>query len=125
MNKKSWKRIKAKIISTDVFGKRTREPQIYYKYEIGDSTYTNESNLEPSFFGSTSYQDQTARRILGNYKSGDSVSVYYNPDNPSESALKIHPVWSTYIQFTFGIFVTSIILALMFTAKKDLKTGKQ
>lgn len=125
MNKKSWQMIKAKIISTDVVGQRTKEPQIYYKYQIGDSVYTNVSNLESAFFGSTSYQDQTARRILRNYKSGDSVSVYYNPDNPSESALKIHPVWSTYIRFTFGIFITSIVLALIITVKRDFKTGKK
>jgi hypothetical protein len=109
--------VQGKVISFEIVGIKTREPEIIYSFNVKDSVYTGRTNLHTPLFGSRKYQEQTARTISGNYQPGDSVMVYYNPENPKESALKISPVWSTYMQLTFGVFIISIILALMIPQK--------
>lgn len=125
LTRETWLTTTGEIISFDIVGVKTREPDIGYQFESKGFTYKDTTNLATPFFGSRNYQEQTARVIEGNYKVGDSVIVYYNPVNPKESALKITPHWSTYMQFTFAIMVISVVLALLFPQKskqdKDLK----
>jgi len=116
-DKKFWNKVKGEVVSFEIVGIKTREPEIDYSFNVNDSVYTGRTNLHTPLFGSRKYQEQTARTISGNYQVGDSVMVYYNPENPKESALKIAPVWSTYMQLTFGVFIISIILALMIPQK--------
>jgi len=115
--RKIWEKTTGHVISFDIVGVKTREPEISYQFFANDSVYNGKTNLMTPLFGSRNYQEQTAQTISGNYQTGDSVMVYYNPDFPKESALKITPAWSTYIQFTFGIFIVSIIVALIIPVK--------
>jgi len=118
-SRKSWQKVAGEIVSFEIVGIKTKEPEISYKFQANNLIYISKTNLETPLFGSRKYQEQTARTISGNYKVGDSVIVYYNPANPEESHLKITPGWSTYIQFTFGIFIVSIMLALIIPVKSN------
>ena len=124
-DKKNWNKIQGEVISFEIVGIKTREPEISYSFIVNDSVYTGKTNLHTPLFGSRKYQEQTARTISRNYKVGDSVIVYYNPENPKESALKISPVWSTYMRLTFGVFIISIMLALMIPHKPNKENNNQ
>jgi len=115
--RKSWPRVTGQVISFDIVGVKTREPEISYRFTVNEKMYQGKTNLATPLFGSRKYQEQTARTISGNYQVGDSVMVYYNPENPGESVLIIHPGWSVYMQLTFGIFIVAIVLALIIPVK--------
>ena len=118
-DRKAWKKVEGKVVSFEIVGIKTREPEISYKFSVKDSLYTGRTNLHTPLFGSRKYQEQTARTISGNYQVGEKVMIYYNPENPKESVLKISPVWSTYMQLTFGVFIISIMLALLIPQKSQ------
>jgi Protein of unknown function (DUF3592) len=117
LQRKNWPRVSGQVTSFDIVGIKTREPEISYRFSVNEKFYQGKTNLDTPLFGSRKYQEQTARTISGNYQVGDSVMVYYNPGNPAESVLIIHPGWSVYIQLTFGIFIIAMVLALMIPAK--------
>jgi len=124
LDKKSWPTVKGEIVDFKIVGIKTREPDISYRFLVKGTSFKGHTNLATPFFGSSKSQEQTARVISGNYQVGDSVMVYYDANNPKYSALKIRPLWSTYMQLTFGIFIVSGMLALILiplNSKEDKK----
>jgi len=124
LERKSWPMVKGEIIDFRIVGIKTREPEISYRFQAKSTFFEGHTNLATPLFGSRRSQEQAARAISGNYHVGDSVMVYYNPKNPQQSALKIRPQWSTYLQFTFGIFIVSGMLALILIPLKSEKDKK-
>ena len=124
LGKKSWPMVKGEIVDFKIVGIKTREPDISYRFLVNGTFFVGHTNLHTPFFGSSKSQEQTARAISGNYQVGDSVMVYYNAVNPQQSALKIRPLWSTYIQFTFGILIVSGMLALILVPLKSKEDQK-
>ncbi len=102
---KHWQKTQAIIEKTQIVGQRAIRPQIWYRYRADDSLFAGTSNLETPGFGGRNNRKQTARNILKAYPQGDSVTVYYNPDKPSDSRLKINPPWHIYMKLSFGAFL--------------------
>jgi len=115
--RENWPKVMGKVIAFEIVGIKTREPEIHYSFTVHKKVYNGKTNLATPLFGSRKYQEQTARTISGNYQVGDSVIVYYNPDHPEESVLKIHPGWSVYMQLSFGLIIVAAVLALIIPAK--------
>lgn len=123
LDRREWPVVAGEIVSLQVVGIKTREPAIKYIYKVEDKTYSNTTNLNTPFFGSSKSQQQASQTILSNYAIGDTVIVYFNPQNYSESVLKVTPHFTIFMQYSFGIFLTAILLALiinrLFMAPKE------
>jgi len=119
----NWESVNGEITEAKIVGLKTKEPQIEYSYIVKENIFKGESNLGIAMFGSNKAQDQTARNIVSNFQIGDSIKVYYNPKKENESVLKLTPHWSTFMQFSFALFLISIaltILVLQITNKQNI-----
>lgn len=108
----NWDSVPGEIVSAEVVGIKTREPEIGYKYMVEGQTYEGKSNLGTPLFASAKSQDMTARKIVSQFKTGDSLRVYYNPQDAAVSLLKITPHWNTYMQYGFGVILLTLALLL-------------
>jgi hypothetical protein len=64
---------------------RTYVPEVTYEYTVDGETYESE-NVFPGPGESSAGQDR-AETIVGNHPEGETVTAYYDPDNPSNSFL--------------------------------------
>jgi hypothetical protein len=121
-----WQSVNGVIISARVVGEKTRQPEIEYSYIVDPDTFISKNNLGIAMFASNKSQDKTARTIIANYHEGDSIKVYFNPQNPSETVLKKVPDWSVFMQYSFAVVIFSLALTILFTLIRNLlKPGVQ
>ncbi|WKZ49012.1 MAG: DUF3592 domain-containing protein [Anaerolineales bacterium] len=75
-------------------GSRTNVPVVEYSYQVGGQSYKNNKLYAGHAFGGD--KRQVVEKFLEQYPEGSSVEVFYNLNNPAESALhKNNPsVWS-------------------------------
>jgi hypothetical protein len=80
-------------------------PEVQYSYSVGGSTYYGNdiSKLESSY---TSYSG--AQAYLTDHRVGSQVTVYYNPDNPSEAVLEKNSDFEALMIPGVGVLFTAI-----------------
>lgn len=66
-------------------GSRTNVPTVEYSYQVGGQSYKNNKLYAGHAFGGD--KKQATEKFLEQYPEGGSVEVFYNPQNPAESAL--------------------------------------
>lgn len=107
----NWPSVKGTIISTEIikdtdtdeegFTTTTYKPQIGYQYTLSENTYINN---RMSFGGTRSYGSYTkAEQALSEYVLDNPVTVFYNPEDQSDSVL----VQGT--KGTMGLIILGII----------------
>jgi len=71
--------------------------------------------LQVPGFGSSSIKKEVAFTTLIEYRKGEKVTVFYNPDDPSNSRLKPGPTWAEFTRLSLwtilygtGVFGLSI-----------------
>jgi hypothetical protein len=69
---------------SDSEGSNTYSPNIKYKYAVAGKEYSGNRYR----FGQDSSNDHSAQRIVTEHPVGKQVSVYYDPDRPSEALLR-------------------------------------
>ena len=69
--------------SSSTQGSYSYQPEIKYKYYLAEATLIGERVR----FGGVSNR-QIAENLVGKYKPGDEVQVYYDPDDPKDSVLE-------------------------------------
>lgn len=76
-------------------GSRISVPAVEYSYQVGGQSYKNNKLYAGHAFGGD--KSQVVEKFLEQYPKGSSVQVFYNMDNPAESALhKNNPhVWGS------------------------------
>ena len=102
---KSWPRIDAQIIKSEVEGKRAVLPEIFYNYTVKGEKYQGKSDLATPGFGSRNKRILTARTIVAGHPEGSVITIAYNPQNPAESTTQLHPPWNYYGKTGFGLFL--------------------
>jgi hypothetical protein len=88
----AWPSTTGTVLSSSVqvrrIGRSRQEiPAVIYQYEVGGRAYQGHVVRAGSQFGEIRIAGE-ARRTVDRYPPGASVTVYYNPGNPQESALE-------------------------------------
>ena len=97
-----WPTTDGVVISSEVAGERAFHPEVVYEYQVLGQTYQGLSTLQVPGFGGKRKRDEVATKEIANYWPGRTVTVYYNPDDPSESLLHTRLEWAVYGQLGFG-----------------------
>lgn len=106
-----WPTADGSITVSTVVGDRAFRPHLVYQYSVDSIVYTDSSYLDmPSFGGRRSRLDAAAKKAA-EYPAGTKIPIFYNPDNPVESHLKVTAPWSIYGQIGFSGFL--IVLGLV------------
>lgn len=112
----SWPTAEGRVVSsqveysTDSEGGDSYQPEVTYAYTVAGVQYSGHQIK----FGENSYSSRRqAEEIAGRYSVGNSVAVYYEPENPQKAILEPGVTAGSYIVFSVGaIFVlVSLVLA--------------
>lgn len=102
-----WPSVQGVVTVSKVAGERAFHPHIEYEYSVGGRTYRDSTTLDlPSFGGRRSKYD-AAEFVASQYPVGRKVTVHYNPQNPSESNLRVFPSWAVYGKMSVGILLSA------------------
>jgi len=65
-------------------------PRVYYEYEVGGVSYQGDRIRAGDIYMRFSRRggQEDAYKVVDRYPEGAEVTVYYNPENPAESALE-------------------------------------
>jgi hypothetical protein len=65
------------------------DPKVLYEYDVDGKTFQGQTiRVGDSFFRVSAGGSSEAQKVVDRYPEGSEVYVYYNPDNPAESALE-------------------------------------
>lgn len=96
----NWVETKATIIKSNLdaleyvggSAARSYKPNIAYKYYVMNNEYVSKR----IFYGSLirTNTSKSSKETIHKYKKGDNISIYYNPNNPSQSVIErgINPI---------------------------------
>jgi hypothetical protein len=99
---RNWPTAEARIISSKVEGKRAFYPEIIYEYQIGDKTYTGETDMGVPGFGTKANRLNVASTHVIRYPAGSTITIHYDPQNPSISFVKILPSYTVFLLLSVG-----------------------
>lgn len=112
----SWPIAEGKVVSsqvehsTDSEGGDSYQPKVNYTYSVAGVPYSGRQIK----FGENSYSSRRqAEEIANRYPVGDSVAVYYEPENPEKTALEPGVTAGSYIVFGIGAIFVLVSLVLM------------
>ncbi|RMH65858.1 MAG: DUF3592 domain-containing protein [Calditrichaeota bacterium] len=111
--RKNWQKVTGTVTESRIAGKRAYHPEIKFTYHVQGKTYHNVSDMDAPGFGTKAARRQVAREWVNSLQPGDSISVWFNPDNPAQSELIHHPPWNTYMKYGAGIFFSALALAFI------------
>jgi hypothetical protein len=91
-NAQSWPSTSGTVLISTVQSKRTGRsrstyPVVVYQYQVGGRDYQGQRIKAGEQFLNVRVAGQ-AQATVARYPSGANVTVYYNPQNPAESALE-------------------------------------
>lgn len=89
---------------------RTFRPECVYRYTIDNEEYTGSSHLGAPGFGGKRKRYDVASNLIEQFQPGDSIDVFYDPDQPSESTLSPSVSWDVYVKLATGALVFTIAL---------------
>lgn len=110
---RGWSTAAGTIVDSRVIGVRAFRPEIVYQYQVDSVTYRDSTSLDPPGFGGRNSKHDAAGKVASEYPAGKSVTIHYDPTNPSKSLLKITAPWSVYGRLGFGAFLFGAGLLLI------------
>ena len=99
---RAWPTVEGAVVTSRVIGTRAFRPDIVYEYTVNGAVYRDSTTLETPSFGGRNSKYNVAETIAKEYPPGRSVTVHYNPSNPSESGLRVGPTWDVYGKLGLG-----------------------
>ena len=111
---KKWSTTQGTIISSEVVVNRAYRPDGVYEYTVNGRMYSESTDLQMPAFGGRRTKYDAATKLTGMYPAGQTVSVYYNPENPSLSKLKTGVPVEIYLRLSFGVSLLCIGLFFIF-----------
>jgi preprotein translocase subunit SecG len=126
---KSWEPVSATVIESRVVSEKDSDgdtmysAEIRYQYVVDGNTYISDN----WYFNEGEFQT-SARSMMENrvneYPEGSTITVYYNPENPSEACIRQgSPIWARITSIGIALFMI-IILGIgiyLFKAGKKVK----
>jgi hypothetical protein len=80
-----WRQAEALIVSSDLEDGRLQEFDVEYRYDVAGQTYTNDQIVP----GKDSARGADALELAHQYPRGRHTIVFYNPQDPTQSALEL------------------------------------
>ncbi|MFN3385169.1 MAG: DUF3592 domain-containing protein [Candidatus Thermochlorobacter sp.] len=116
---RKWPSVEGRVLEAQIEGKRGFVPKVAYEYCVDGVTYTDKKELFSPQFGGKDTRRQSSQKIIAEYEKGGTITVYYNPKAPAESAVEIGVTWATFIKLGVGVllFAASGCLILYKTAQ--------
>lgn len=110
---RGWSKTQGTIIDSRVIGVRAFRPEIVYQYHVDSIVFTDSTSLDPPSFGGRNSKRDAAEGVASEYPVGKAVTIHFNPNDPTDSRLKITAPWSVYGQLGFGAFLFGAGLLLI------------
>jgi len=110
---RQWPNVEGIVLETELQAKRSFVPKVTYQYSVNGNTYADKKELFSPQFGGKDTRLQTSQKILARYEKGGPITVYYNPQNPAESAVEIGVTWATFIKLGVGMLLFASCSFLM------------
>lgn len=114
--RRSWDQTVGTILRSSVVGEGAFRPNIVYQFQSGGKIYLDSTDLNPASFGGRNARLKSAEKLSSDFGPGDSVTVWVNPDDPTETELSIHVFWAEYLKTFFGYGLYMVGLALFLAA---------
>jgi hypothetical protein len=102
----TWPSAPASIVESELRSRRIYYPHIVYQYNVMGQTYTGKRISPGPESGSS-----RARELVAKYPPGAPVTVYYDPQNPSDAALE-RDLSKTMPRLWFSLIAANIMLCL-------------
>lgn len=89
-----WQSVTGRITVSKAVGERQLKggviyyPHVEYEYQVGGQTYENKRIQPGSSREGIRHEETVQNNVTREYPAGKEVRVYYNPNNPAESAVK-------------------------------------
>jgi len=96
------------VVKSDSDG-TTYRAKVAYRYRVHGKDYTSGR----VFFGdwlATSLSQSAARRRVMKYRTGSTVTVLYDPAQPSRAVLEPGINWQTWLEMAFGLLFAATAL---------------
>lgn len=126
---KNWRTAEGRVTTSKVVGDRAFRPDVEYTYEVNGISYSGMSTLDMPGFGGRMNRLHMAETLSKMHPVGSRLTVYYNPEDPQQSLLIIHPPYSVYLKLASSaiLFPLSLVLILLlvFAAHPDHKQEAQ
>jgi len=113
--RRNWPSTTGSVIESDLVGERAFHAVVVYEYAHNDSLYLDTCRLYQPSFGGKRRRHEVAKRTLAPYYPGAEVTVYLNPNDPTDSTLDVSVHWAGYGQVGFGtaLFMIGVGLILL------------
>jgi hypothetical protein len=108
----AWPSVAGQVIRAQVVGVRAFRPNIVYRYQVGDQSFLDSTDLDQPGFGGRNNKRNAAETIIASYPPGREVVVHYDPRQPNDSLLRVSPDWSIFGKIGFGSFLFGLGLYL-------------
>ncbi len=112
---KHWPSVEGTVIESRVYYSNGESAHMTYSYVVNGRKYTGNNITVESIFW---YTTRSAGRIASRSKKGDRIKVYYNPENPGDSVLKVGVCPETYIGLVLGIIFLLVEIEMIKRSKK-------
>ncbi len=91
----SWPSVQGNLAGESMSARKKKRVHISYEYRVKDVTYKNSR---------VNFQDDKAskKKIRSQYNVGDTLTVYYNPDDPDQSVLQPGATLTSLLMKLFG-----------------------
>ncbi len=107
-----WPSTSGTVLDSRVIGIRAFRPNIVYQYSVNGVVYRDSTDLDQPGFGGRNNKRNAAETIIAQYPAGTTVSVHYDPKQPSVSLLRVSPDWSIFGKIGLGGFMFGVGLFL-------------
>ena len=117
---KEWPTSEGTVISTEVEERHEYNedgesvyyyPRVHYDYRVGDHVYHGFKYK----LMNVSMSKRKAHEFISNFMPGDTLTVYYDPEKPTESVMQPGAQQYLYVFLAIGIGLIALSLVKLFT----------
>lgn len=111
---KTWPTVQGVVTEARVAETRDARPIVRFEYSINGAAFRGVTDLHLPGFGGRNNRRDAALEVILPFTRGDSVRVYYDPQNPAHALLKPGPTWDIFAKLGLAgvlILCGSIFLA--------------
>lgn len=116
-----WPQINGRVIDSRIIGTRAIRPNIVYEYTVNGREYRDSSSLDTPPFGARATKYGEADTLVALYPIGKEITIHYNPEQPSQSRLRVSPPWNLFGKMGLGALLYALglfaVLGFIFRRK--------
>ena len=106
----SWPKVTGKVINVSIKSRRSRSsntrqyhPVVTYNYDVEGQSFTSDRYRLGDGPNTGNFNSrEKARKHSEQWKAGEAVEVYYNPESPDSAVLVTEASWGVYVPSVLG-----------------------